>query len=298
MGNAGPAVRTWDIATGKELTSLGGHSLQAHSVSISRDGKTVITTGGAPYLLVWDWPAAKLRRKIDLGTAKSGRVVAVSPDGKQAEVVISGENAIRFFDLDSRRELPSAAEAHRGPVFAVKIARDGKLVSTGYDNTIRVWDLSSGRQLHEIRTDHPGQTMALSPDSRLVATGEHMNRGVVYLHDPHTGRLVKTIDPGGTSVSWVAFTSGEGLLAVCSITAAHEPFLAFWDIESGREVRRLALPARPMRDVLSPDGRLLAAYSRDQVSLLDVATPRATRTSSKGCAGRGLFGGQPDRGVW
>jgi WD40 repeat protein len=276
MGNAGPTVRTWDIATGKERTSLGGHTLQAHSVSISRDGKTVVTYGGAPYLLVWDWPAAKLRRKIELRTTKSSRVLAVSPDGKQAEIMISGENAIRSFDLDSGRELPSIAEAHRAAVYAVEITPDGKLISTGYDNTIRVWDLSRGRQLREIRTDHPvgGQTMALSLDGKLVATGEHMNRGTVCLHDPDSGRLVKTIDPGGTSVGWVAFTSEDGLLAIHSVTEAKELFLAFWDIEQGREVRRLPLQA--LRYVLSPDGRLLAGYRPDweQISLVDVATGR------------------------
>jgi WD40 repeat protein len=277
MGTAGTEVRAWDLATGKELPSLGGHERQAHSVTVSRDSRTILTGGSDPFVLVWDWPAGKLRQKIDLGIGKSLDRMNVSADGKQAEIVLWGENALRFYDLDTGRELPSLAEAHRGAIHGMEIAPDGKLVSAGGDNTIRVWDLHTGRHLHEIRTEHPvgAMTLALSREGRLVATAD-INRGVVTVHDRDTGGLVRTIDTGGQSVSWVAFTSEEGLLAVSASRrkpgqgAGEPPFVGFWDIDSGREVRRLAVNAY----LLSPDGRLLPTSSRDQVPLWDVTTGR------------------------
>jgi len=158
----------------------------------------------------------------------------------------------------------------------METAPDGKLVSASSDNTIRVWDLHTGRQLREIRTEHSvgTHTLALSPEGHLVATAD-MNRGVVTVHDRDTGGLVRTIDTGGQEVVWVAFTSEDGLLAVSASPmkpgqVGEPPFLGFWNIQSGQEVRRLAVPAR----VLSPDGRLLAAWSADQLPIWDVSIGR------------------------
>lgn len=277
MGTAGTAVRAWDVATGKELPPLGGHEGQAHSVAISRDSKTILTGGLDPFVLLWDWPTGKLRRKLEFGTRKSLDRMDVSADGKRAEIILWGENALRFYDLDTGRELPSPAEAHRGAIHGMEIAADGKLVSAGGDNTIRVWDLHTGRQLNEIRTDHPVGTMtlALGRDGRLVATAE-INRSLVTVQDRDTGALARTIDTGAQSVSWVAFTSEEGLLAV--LVSRKKPgqgggeprFVAFWDIDHGREVRRVAVDA----EVLSPDGRLLAGRSGDRVRIWEVTTGR------------------------
>jgi WD40 repeat protein len=67
MGTDGAAVRLWDVATGKELPPLEGHTGQARTCAFGRDGKTVLTGGNDSFVLVWDWPAGKLRRKIELG---------------------------------------------------------------------------------------------------------------------------------------------------------------------------------------------------------------------------------------
>src|SRR5262249_8250539 len=45
MGTAGPEVRVWDVASGKELPRVGGHKGQARSVTVSPDGKVVLTGG-------------------------------------------------------------------------------------------------------------------------------------------------------------------------------------------------------------------------------------------------------------
>ena len=62
--------------------------------------------------------------------------------------MIGGESAVRFFDLQSGKELPTTEEAHYGPVYGVAVAPDGKVVSAGTDNTFRVWSLRTGRQLN------------------------------------------------------------------------------------------------------------------------------------------------------
>jgi RNA polymerase sigma factor (sigma-70 family) len=281
MGTAGTAVRGWDVGTGKELPPLDGHKDQAHRFAVSRDSKTVLTGGADPFVLVWDWPAGKRRGRIELEAGRSVSQLAVSADGKRAEIICWGERALRFFDLESGKELPPP-EGHRGEVQGLAITPDGRVVSAGTDNTVRVWDLRTGQPLHEPRTEHPvgASTLAVSADGQLVATAD-FNRGTVALQDRDTGRLVRTIDSSGQSVSRVAFAPEGRLLALTGSNAAlgvgaggRRFFLALWDADSGRELRRLEATSSFGAPVFSPDGRLLAEFEGEQVRLLEVSTGR------------------------
>jgi RNA polymerase sigma factor (sigma-70 family) len=276
IGTDGPAVRVWDLATGRERAPLGGHKQQAHSFTFSRDGKTILTGGGDRLVHVWDWPAGKRRQQIDLGAGRSIESLAVSADGRRAELVVWGESALRFFDLKTGRELPTEREAHRSPVHGLAISSDGKVVTAGTDDTLRVWDLRSGRQLHEHRTGHPvgASALALSADGRLVATTD-FNRGTVTLWERDTGRRLRIIDTGGKSAHGVAFAPAGRLLAI-SGSGSSRPFVEFWDADTGRRVR--TLEGAGTGPVFSPDGRLLAGRDGEVVRLWEVASGRERMT--------------------
>jgi RNA polymerase sigma factor (sigma-70 family) len=67
LGTSSPAVRVWDLKTGEERTPLGGHKEWARRFAFTPDGKTLVTAGNDPFLLVRDWPSGKVRKRIDLG---------------------------------------------------------------------------------------------------------------------------------------------------------------------------------------------------------------------------------------
>jgi WD40 repeat protein len=284
MGTDGAAVRLWDVATGKELPCLEGHTGQARSCAFGRDGKTVLTGGNDPFVVVWNWPAGKLRRKLDLGDERGVESLDVSADGKRAEIVIWGERATRFYDLASGKELPPPHPAHRGPVYGVVVTADGKLVSAGTDNTIRVWETDTGRQLRAIETQHPvgASTLAVSADGQLIATAD-FNRGKVSLHERDTGKALPVIDTGGGAVHWLAFAAQGRSLFIkgnqdgANRPGASEPFLAVWDGDSGKELRRFK-GAIHGPQALSPDGRLLAATGQSAVHVYDAGTGRERMT--------------------
>src|SRR5207247_5151819 len=129
----GTAVRTWDVATGKELPSLGGHQKWARSFAISRDNKTILTGGPDSFIQVWDWPSGKLRRRIELPRSNVG-TMHVTSDGRRAVVDLFAESRQRIFDLQTGKDLTPETPGHGGQVHGVALTPDGKLVSSGADN--------------------------------------------------------------------------------------------------------------------------------------------------------------------
>jgi RNA polymerase sigma factor (sigma-70 family) len=287
MGTAGTAVRAWDVATGAELPSLGGHQGQARTFAVAADSKTVLTGGQDPFLLVWDWPAATLRRRIDLPPARQLGSLRVSADGQRAEVSLWAERRLRFFDLATGREVTPDTGGHGGQVHGVAIAPNGQVVSAGNDNTIRVWDLATGREVRAQRTEYPvgPMTLALRADGRVVATGEH-NHGAVQLHDRDTGRLLRTIESGETSVSTVAFAPVGRLLAVSGSTrqpgGAGSASVTLWDAESGRALWRVE-KANAHDLAFDPDGSLLAAAVERRARIWEVPGGRERRAPPGPC---------------
>jgi hypothetical protein len=155
MGTSGPAVRVWEVESGRELPSLGGHKGQAHSCAISRDGQLIATGGQDPFIQIWDWPSGKLRRRIDFDQRRSGGGFAFSADGRQVQLVIFGESVVRSFNVDTGKEIPPPLESHRGTVYGVSFTPDNKLVSAGNDDTVRFWDSQTGKHLAMLRLQHP-----------------------------------------------------------------------------------------------------------------------------------------------
>ncbi len=74
-------IKLWNRETGKEITTLRGHSSWVTSVVFSPDGKTLASASGDNTIKLWNWETGKeittLRGHSDLVSS-----VVFSPDGK------------------------------------------------------------------------------------------------------------------------------------------------------------------------------------------------------------------------
>jgi len=118
----------------------------------------------------------------------------------------------------------------KGPVDAVSISPDGKLLLSGsWDKTTRVWDLKTREIIHELpqQGDYV-HSVAWSPDQTLIATAGSDSTGRIRLWTADTGELLAKFNGHTDSVVSVVFSpDGEWLL-----TCSYDETARLWNIKN------------------------------------------------------------------
>ena len=168
------AVNIWNTATGKrrrrQFTALkpppdapdgkrqepriAGAEPRIAGAAFAPDLKTLVTSQGRD-LIIWDVQRGEVIAAMESESADEGGSIAISPNGRLLPMVdrhFSGSDAVRVFDLESRRVIARFDSAQGRPrCFA--FSPDGTRLVTGMeDGTALVWELSA-----ELRPDEPAK---------------------------------------------------------------------------------------------------------------------------------------------
>ncbi|MHB1559070.1 MAG: sigma-70 family RNA polymerase sigma factor [Isosphaeraceae bacterium] len=227
--------------------------------------------------------------------------MALSPD--DATIVTMGDELIAW-DAATGRErwrAPARDYGYHPPgaaygVRALAFAPDGsRFFAPGHRGEIVAWETSSGRRevlriptLWGLRDDdgRDARSIDVAPDGRKLAFGDSsgvvvcdLNGKVLYQVPNGLARLFGGPQPFDNNdrltfagdYALARFSPDGQRLAVASCIRPME--IRMLDAETGRELRRIALTARPVRMAFSPDGRRIAATERDSaVRLYDAET--------------------------
>lgn len=305
---AGP-VKLFDAASGRLLRKLVGHEDSVTSVRFSRDGKRLLTASFDGTARLWD-AASGDELAVFRGHAWWVWSAAFGPDETWI-VTASQDGTARVWSVaaqlraetgsEATPERPRTFAAHRGPVFAVAIAADGRRVATaGDDGRVLVWNPADARplRLDEVLADppppgpafaelsgHRGAVYALdfAPDGKSLASGGRDN--AVRLWDLSTGQERHALRGHSGQVRSVRFAPEGGLL----LSAAQDATLKLWDpagYAEQRVVARHVLSGHTdavLDACLTADGRRVVTAGRDRVARLwDLATGREVRTFAEG----------------
>jgi WD40 repeat protein/uncharacterized caspase-like protein len=214
-----------------------------------------------------------------------------SPDGRLLATGTFRSNTIKLWETATSRKLRDLSSSGQAvsplaPTFA--FSRDNRLfAASGGGDSVTVWDVNSGRELHRLGGSSQGSSMmaplgvyfiAFTPDNRLVTMSS-----AVRVWDLSTGRELNTFSPefvggasfngldGGLSLS----PDGNQLLLV---TGGPDPEVRFIDLATGRDARRVKLPADEIDSLqlaFNADGHLLAAGIHDKrLKLWDVTAKK------------------------
>ena len=148
-GSRNRTIKLWDVASGRELRTLSGHTGDVLSVAFSPDGKTLASGAFRDYTIrLWDVASGRELRALS-GHRGDITSVAFSPDGR---VLASGsdDNTIKLWDVASDRELRTLGR-HTDGVTSIAFSPDGKVLASGSDDkTVKLWDVANGRELRTL----------------------------------------------------------------------------------------------------------------------------------------------------
>jgi WD40 repeat protein len=177
-------IRVWEVATGRLVAVLDGHTQPVECLAFSPDGRRLASGSFDNTVRIWDFPARK-EVMVYRGHSSPIASVAFHPDGRH--VVSSGLDAsrlgeIRLWDLETARD-SQILRGHTGFVRRLAFLPDGqRLVSLGDDGVLKLWDAVSGQETLSIPAhSRNGVSLAVSPDGRRLATSGA--EGVIRIWD-------------------------------------------------------------------------------------------------------------------
>src|SRR5262245_4149405 len=142
------SVRLWDTKTWAERRLLKGVRSEVRALTISPDGKTLVT-GGVGEMILWNSGTGEKVRALNAGATVWA--VAFSPEGKTLAAGVGdpkadGEGGVQIWDASTGERLRTWT-ARGGSVLSLAFADAGKKLATGrYDGNVIVWELAAGRR--------------------------------------------------------------------------------------------------------------------------------------------------------
>lgn len=275
----GPQIQIWNAADWQLQATITGHGDVMHGLSLSKDGKTLISSGVDSVVGVWDVAEQKQRHALsppsgDLIGAGPVRTLAISPDGALLAVA-PGDRVVHLRDRTGGGFVRTLA-GHDDVVNSAAFSPDGLTLATaGADGRVRLWDVQRGAARGSLSA-HTGAAASVtwSPDGGVLATGG--NDKTVRLWNAAAFQQLTAFEGHTDGVTAVAFAPDGRRL----YSAGRDNLLRVWDVAKRTAVATLDGHTAPIRAVaVSTDGRTIATASEDNsVGLWDAATLRRRAT--------------------
>ena len=277
-----PGATVWDVASGRELFTVEGHSkhMLSHTlagvsaISFSPDGRSIATGGMGPDVLIRDAMTGQEVSRFTPPEAKgqdawvAGDVTALAfePDG--THLLVARSRQVEMLDVATGQPVLTLPESQGELTCMVYDPERGNLLTAGSEGAVTVWGAATDRRV-SVLEGHLGEVraMALSADGARLATGG--GEGLVRLWSMADktciaslwsipGPREKVYPSGGGSTSrqlpgdsWAAWT--EDGYYTCSPGA--EPWLWFRDPEDRMH------PCSDYEDTLRSPDRVREALS-------------------------------------
>lgn len=259
-------IHLWDLVKGRALATYQGHEDWVTSIAVRPRGGLVISGGLDHSVRLWS-----LERGAEVlsfaGHEAEVKDVVFAPKGLALSVGLDAR--LKVWDLASRvAELPKW-RAHRGPVTAMDLSADGRLLLTGgADHQVKLWDVAS-RKLLDTFEGHVSEVfrVGFSPDGRTAFSTSKDRR--LKLWEVMSGRALELPqNPGGYSA---AFAPGGDRLISGGKETLHcwslDDEVSYWNLNH-------AHPGAVSGLAFAPDGRALT-ISDSEVALWNTRTGRA-----------------------
>jgi WD40 repeat protein len=240
----------------------------ANAIAFMPDGRTLVTGGTNGHVSFWDLSSDRVTRTLRF--ADPVWWDAISPNGKLLAVLTqastSVNSAVEIVQIDTGKVIEDHFVRY-GPndgYGGLRFSDDGRelvaLGCCGPGSNVIAWDTRTGKRLFSRTAGVQATTIALAPNSRLLAVGTA--DGNVLLLNARTGKQTGSPIPVAAGhVEAVSFLPDGKTFAV----ASQDGTASLWDLASQTRLG-LPFPRLPgaIPDVaVEPNGRLLLGYVSD-----------------------------------
>jgi WD40 repeat protein len=206
------------------------------------------------------------------------------PDGKT--LACCDGKAVRFLDASSGKELTRVVPQD-DDITRFALSPDGKIIVTASykSSVLRIWDVAAGKEIRQIAERRGTSAVAFAPDGKTFAAGGAED---IRLWDVSTWQE-KCRFAGHVGIHSIVFLpDGKTLIS----GGGHAPTIRWWNIDTGREIRRLDKVLDHSRLLaLSPDGRRIAGVVAPGVlHIWDAVTGKEVNQT--------VLVKEPDYGIW
>ncbi|KAL7952087.1 WD40-repeat-containing domain protein [Trichoderma barbatum] len=229
------SIKLWNASTGVCIATLRGHSGGVNSVAFSHDSRLLASGSRDCEIRLWD-----VATNTCMGTYKghTGLVegIAFSHDSKLLASA-STDYTIKIWDVEvDPGQIPSTR--YENVIHSVnRVNNTNVIISTSLDKTIKVWDPSTGVCSATLKGCFDwANSIALSHDSKILASPAESNDGTIKLWEIATGTSIGTLDGHSTEQVWptsgisaIAFSHNSRLLSSASV----EGIIKVWDVGTG-----------------------------------------------------------------
>jgi WD40 repeat protein len=255
------------------------HSSEVTFVAFGPDGKTLITAGRDNTIRLWDLTTGKEVRRFAQPKPAEPKPPAKGNKPKKEQA-----------DVEEVMIQMMGGGGNRGGSPRVALTADGKILAVGRGNVVQLYNVETGDPLRRIEGKGNGfNGLLFSPDGKtLAARGPN---GSFYLWATESGKELHEIKPpprpqnngvfilvgGGSDANapGMGFTPDGKTLAVAATDYNKEEqshSIKFWDVESGKEVRRIKTANNVGAVAVAPNGEAVAYSIGNVLFLSEVKT--------------------------
>lgn len=249
----------WDVETGQEKKTISCDPHRPRYVSISPDGKSLVSWSDEASFYLWDIPTGK-SKQIITGHPYWPYILSssLSADGKtlaSSDSILIRDN-FYLSDITTGKQI-KIYDGHTRLIRDTEFNPDGTILATcSEDDTIRLWDATTGKKLKTIKIKKEilfKFKLAFSIDGETLAVASRNEE--IYLWNVNTGRRKKTLT-GVINNACHLFFSPDGQ-HLASISSKNDFYVG--NVSTGKQNEIFAEQIKNVSNAaFSPDGTTLA----------------------------------------